>query len=124
VPTALNRRSEGKQNGGGGLVGLVDVEEGGSCDGVHHATGLGRALGSSPRRQAADTGPRAPGSGGRQKQGTPGWLPGGVLATVWGGAIKFISNSNSNWFQIKFKSFQTLADPKRTFTSSKKKIWF
>jgi hypothetical protein len=34
-------------------------------------------------------------------------------------AIEFILNSNSNRFQINFKSFQTLADPKKTFLSSK-----
>jgi hypothetical protein len=44
----------------------------------------------------------------------------GVTTIVWGGAVKFILNSNSNRFQIKFKSFQTLANPKRTFLSSKK----
>jgi hypothetical protein len=99
----------GKIKWGGVLVGLADAEEEGGCSAMGCATW-----------QAAGTGPRAPSAGGHPKQGTPRWLLGGVLATVRGGALEFISNSNSNRFQIEYKSFQTLADPKRTFSSSKK----
>jgi hypothetical protein len=40
-------------------------------------------------------------------------------ATVQGDGIEFISKLKFNQIQIKFKSIQSLADPKRMFMSSK-----
>jgi hypothetical protein len=54
------------------------------------------------------------------KQGRANWLSVGVPATVWGGGVLICSKFKfKNGFKSKFKSFQTLTDPKRTFSSSK-----
>jgi hypothetical protein len=52
---------------------------------------------------------------------TTKWVP----ATVQGGGVEFVLKLKFKWIQIKFKSIQTLADPKRTFLSSNflNKIW-
>jgi hypothetical protein len=69
------------------------------------------------------TGPRALGAGDLraavQNKGHRGGYQVGSRQQCGVAAVEFILNSNSNQFQIKFELFQTLADPKRTFLSSK-----
>jgi hypothetical protein len=112
---------EGERGGGALLIGVEVVLRG--KKGTTMALGeMGR--GPRPDRQAVNDGPATTLVGGwlaalrgrceiGEKTDTDRWAPGLQCQA----AVKFASNSKFKRIEIKFKSFQTLTGPKRTFLS-------